>query len=285
MTFPISAAITFMFVSSCSSTPERSRAAKSDNSLQIWVISNVYTSLCSVHWNATGWPRVLCDTTGRLSEYLQGTLEHHWKNSWNCPTLECHWRNSEIWNDKMVGHQAASGQVSVNSTFTWSLVLCKAYRFCSRNEWVHHHHLVNALNMSTIIVLLYLRLKFKWNQLISNNSRHTSFIHKGLLPGMGPDLMTSKQDAVSKLGYHWTNYTGTTLAYAIAQWSYSGNPVLICIIGTHWLTTGATSADASTQWCPNGNPVLICIIGTHWKTTESTLESHWLPQILSPVAF
>ena len=44
----------------------------------------------SVHWNATGWPSVHWDTTGPSSEYLQGTLEHHCKNS---PTLECHWRN------------------------------------------------------------------------------------------------------------------------------------------------------------------------------------------------
>ena len=32
------------------------------------------------HWNATGWPSVHWDTTGPPSEYLQGTLEHHWKN-------------------------------------------------------------------------------------------------------------------------------------------------------------------------------------------------------------
>ena len=54
----------------------------------------------------------------------------------------------------------------------------------------------------------------------------------------------------------------------------------------HWKTTGATStlgchwnhmADASTQWCSSGDPVLICIIGTHWKTTgaTSTLGCHW----------
>ena len=30
-----------------------------------------------------------------------------------------------IWNDKMAGHQAASGQVSVNWFFIWSLLLCK----------------------------------------------------------------------------------------------------------------------------------------------------------------
>ena len=44
----------------------------------------------SVHWlvqctleyhlNATDWPSVHSDTTGRPSEYLQGTLEHDLKN-------------------------------------------------------------------------------------------------------------------------------------------------------------------------------------------------------------
>ena len=141
----------------------------------------------SVHRNATGWPSVHWDTTGRPSEYLQGTLEHHWKNSvetvphwnatgetltifayigtrleklsWNCPTLGCHWGNANfcslhwnttggtviahthpgasrvasmpVWNDKMAGHQPASGQVSVNSAFTWSLLLFSGYQFCS----------------------------------------------------------------------------------------------------------------------------------------------------------
>ena len=57
-----------------------------------WLVQ--YTLEC--HWNATGWPSVHWDTTGPPSEYLQGTLEHHWKNlveTWNSPTLECHWRN------------------------------------------------------------------------------------------------------------------------------------------------------------------------------------------------
>ena len=40
----------------------------------------VYTGWSSVHWNATGWPSVHWDTTGPPSEYLQGTLEHNWKN-------------------------------------------------------------------------------------------------------------------------------------------------------------------------------------------------------------
>ena len=60
----------------------------------------------------------------------------------------------------------------------------------------------------------------------------------------------------------------------------------------HWDATGTTLADASTQWCSSGDAVLTCIIGTHWKSTGNhwnhtgtTLEQHWPPTILSPVAF
>ena len=79
----------------------------------------------SVHWNATGMPLVDPVYTGiplgDPNEYLQGTLEHHWKNlvetaphwnatgetltifaytgtpleklSWHCLKLRRHWRN------------------------------------------------------------------------------------------------------------------------------------------------------------------------------------------------
>ena len=140
-------------------------------------------------------------------------------------------------------------------------------------HWVLQYYSVQAFDMSTIIVFVYLGLQVKLNQLCSNNSHHTSCIHKGSHAGKWPDLMTSKPDSVSTLGYHWTDHTGrplepqvhwdatgTTLADTSTQWCSSGYPVLICIIGTHWRTTGATS-----------------IIGTHWKTTgaTSTLGCHW----------
>ena len=72
--------------------------------------------------------------------------------------------------------------------------------------------------------------------------------------------MTSKPDSVSTLGYHWTDRTGRPLEPQV-----------------HWDATGTTLADASIQWCSSGDPVLICIIGTHWKTTgaTSTLGCHW----------
>ena len=114
--------------------------------------------------------------------------------------------------------------------------------------------------MSNIIVFVYLGLQVKWNQLSSNNSHYTCCIHKGSHVGKWPDLMTSKPDSVSTLGYHWTDHTGRPLEPQV-----------------HWDATGTTLADASTQWCSSGDPVLICIIGTHWKTNgvTSTLKCHW----------
>ena len=171
--------------------------------------------------------------------------------------------------------------------------------------WILKHHPVHAFDMSTIIVFVYLWLQTKWNQFGSNNSHQTSCIHKGLHAGKWPDLMISKPDSASTLGYHWTDHTGrplepqvdwdatgTTLADASTQWCPSVDTGLICIMGTpgrplepqvHWDATGTTLADASTQWCPSGDPVLICIIETHWNTTGrpleypwNTLEMHWL---------
>ena len=123
--------------------------------------------------------------------------------------------------------------------------------------------------------------------------------------------MTSKPDSVSTLGYHCTDRTGrplepqvhwdatgTTLADASTQWCSSGDPVLLCIIGTHWKTTGATCTLGChwnhTGWClhpvvsqwrssvnvHNWNP-----LEDHWKATERPLEDHWTHTGFSPVAF
>ena len=134
--------------------------------------------------------------------------------------------------------------------------------------WVLQHYSVHAFDMSTIIVFVYLGLQVNWNQFNLNNYHHTSCIHKGSHAGKWPDLMTSKPDSVSTRGYHWTDHTGRPLEPQV-----------------HWDATETTLADANTQWCPSGDPVLICIIGTHWRTTGKPLEAHWLPTILSPVAF
>ena len=117
---------------------------------------------------------------------------------------------------------------------------------------------MHAFDMSTTIVFVYLGLQVKWNQFSSNNYHHTSCIHKRLHAGKWPDLMTSKPDSMSTVGYHWTDHTGRLLKPQV-----------------QWNATLTTLADASTQWCPSGDPVLICIIGTHWNTTGRPLEDHW----------
>ena len=124
--------------------------------------------------------------------------------------------------------------------------------------WVLQHHAVHAFDISTIIVFVYLGLQVKWNQFSSKNSHHISCIYKGSHDGKWPDLMTSKPDFVSTLGYHWADHAGRPLEPQ-----------------AHWDATGTTLADARTQWCSSGDPVLICIIGTHWKTTGRPLEAHW----------
>ena len=124
--------------------------------------------------------------------------------------------------------------------------------------WVLQQYSVHAFDKSTILVFVYLGLQVKWNQFSSNNTHHTSCIHKRLHAGKWPDLMTSKPDSVSTLGYHWTDHTGRPLEPQV-----------------HWDATGNTLTDASTQRCSSGDPVLICIIGTHGKTTGKPLEGHW----------
>ena len=237
------------------------------------------------------------------------------KRNWNCPTLECHWgdynsphtiqahivKQSSIhaslkWQDG--GTQGTSGQISVNLAFTWSLLLSTVYQFCSSNMWLVQHHFVHALDISTIIAFVYLGLQYKLNQLSSNNSRHTSCIHRGCMLGSDLTQWPPNQTLPVHWVYHWADCTGTTLADAIVHRSSSGNPMLICIIGTHWNTAGATS----TLGCQRNHtgrcqhPVVSQrqfsvnshnwnTLDHHWKTIGSTLETHWLPIILSPVVF
>ena len=165
-----------------------------------------------------------------------------------------------VWNGRIAGYQRTSGQVSVNLASTWSLLLCNGYQFCSSHMWVLQHHPAHAFDMSTIIIFVYFGLQVKWNQFSPNNSHHTSCIYNGLQAGKWPVLMSSKPDSVSTLGYHWADHTRRSLEPQV-----------------HWDATGTTLADASTQWCFSGDPVLICILGTHWKTTGATskLGCHW----------
>ena len=90
------------------------------------------TDYCSLHWNTI----------------RDSNSPHTHPGKYNLAELA----SMPGWTDKMAAHQAANGQVSVNSAFTWSLLLGNGYQFCSSHTWVLQHHSVHALDMSTIIV-------------------------------------------------------------------------------------------------------------------------------------
>ena len=83
---------------------------------------------CRVHWN----------TTGNRQSHIDKKRSIH-----------------ASLNAKMMGYQAASGQVSVNSAFNWKVLLSNSYQFCSSIVWVLQYHTVHALDMSTIIILVF----------------------------------------------------------------------------------------------------------------------------------
>ena len=110
------------------------------------------------------------------------------KLSWSCPTLGCHWRNSNFcslhWNTTgrtVTAHTPVSKWTglcifSLYVEFTalqWMPVLLLAHVSTSTLLcaclWYEPHYRF----------FLYLGLQVKWNQFSSNNSHHTSCIHKG----------------------------------------------------------------------------------------------------------
>ena len=201
-----------------------------------WINSN----FCSLHWNTTGGTV----TASHAQTHIVKHAEYH-----PCQFEMTRWRDTSKQVDRCLYIHPLFG------------VYCSAMDASSAlNTCEYFNITLNAFDMSTIIVFVYLGLQVKWNQFSLNNSHHTSCIHKGSHAGKWPDLMPSKPDYVSTLGYHWTDHTGTPLESQV-----------------HWDATGARLADASTQWCFRGDPVLICIIGTHWKTTGATgtLGCHW----------
>ena len=114
--------------------------------------------------------------------------------------------------------------------------------FCA---YVVHHDLkcktvFNNNDMSTVIVFVYLGLQVKWNESSSNNSHHTSSMHKGLHDGKWPDLMTSQPDSVSTLGYHCvlTNFP-YKLLWTIMDtlWTVVITQPQLIVVGKHFTVT------------------------------------------------
>ena len=84
-----------------------------------------------------------------------------------------------VWNDKMAAQQAPSGQVSVISAFTWSLLLCNAYQFCSSNVWIRQYHFVQYLGYEHHYSFLYISNEIS----LAQTTRHTSGIHTEMHAG------------------------------------------------------------------------------------------------------
>ena len=105
------------------------------------------------------------------------------------------------------------------------------------------------------------------------NDPQTRFCQYTGMPLDRPHWKTT--GAISTLGCHWNN-TGWCQHPVVFQWRSSVNLHNWNTLEDHWSHkyTGTTLDDASTQRYPSGDPVLICIIGTHWKTTGKPLEDH-----------
>ena len=148
----------------------------------------------------------------------------------------------------MAGHQAASRQVSVNSAFTWSLLLCDGYQFCTSNTWVLQHHSVHALDMNAIIVLCIWCCSSNEINLAQTTLAIWVVYIRGCM--LGSDLTQWPPNQI--MSVHWDTTGQTTLE---PQWPMQ--PVVFqwqsnCI-EIHWKTTGATSTLGChwnhTGWC------------------------------------
>ena len=75
---------------------------------------------------------------------------------------------------------------------------------------------------------------------------------------------------------HW-NYTGWCWHPVVFQWRSSVNLHNWNTLEDHW-SHKYIGMPLEPRWlmlAPSGDPVLICIIGTHWNTTGKPLEDHW----------
>ena len=155
--------------------------------------------------------------TGWSSDYLQGTLEHHCKKL--VETL--HW-NANVENMTIAAYIGAPlailekpshtqahivKQISIHASLKWQDGGTPVGKWTGLLKFRFHLEFTAlqcililllkrasisceyVLNMSTAIFCVYLGLQFKWNQFSSNNSHHTSCIHKALHTWKWPDLM------------------------------------------------------------------------------------------------
>ena len=99
--------------------------------------------------------------------------------------------------------------------------------------------------------------------------------------------------ATSTLGCHWNN-TGWYKHPVVSQWRSSVNlhnwntlktTGVTNTLGCDWNQTGWCKLPVVSQWRPSVNLHSWNTLEDHWKGIARPLETHWLPTILSPVAF
>ena len=155
--------------------------------------------------------------------------------------------------------------------------------------WIFQHHSQHALYLGTNIVLC-IRGCSSNKSSLAERTLAIQVVYMCLHADMWLDLMTSKADAFSTLGYHWADNTGTTLDDAITQWQsrahhvhnwnileyhwryrYTGMP-----LEPHWLMLAPS--EVVSQWQSSDNLHNWNTLEHHWshKYTEMTLEPHWL---------
>ena len=179
-----------------------------------------------------------------------------------------------VWNDKMAGHQAASGQVSVNSAFTWNLLLCNEYQFCSSNVWVLQHNSVHDLDMSTIIVLYIWGWSSNAISLTQTTSPCQLYTYEvACWEVTSPnDLQTRscQYTGISLDRLHW-NHTGWCYHPVVSQWQSSVDLHNWNTLEDHW-SHKYTGMPLEPHWlmlAPSGEPVAI-----QWKHTGYQQSLH-----------
>ena len=157
--------------------------------------------------------------------------------------------------------------------------------------WLGAHQLSQAileysLTWAGVHWLVYLGLQFKWNQNCSKNSRHTSYIRKGLHAGKWSNDLETRfcQCTGIPLGrLHW-NHTGWCYHPVVFQWQYSVNLHNWSILEDHWRhkyigmplePTGWCYHPVVSQWQSSVNFHNWNALEDHWEATGRPLEAHW----------
>ena len=249
------------------------------------------------HWNATGrvyskctetplrchWKSILKvhrnTTEMPLEEFTQSAQKHHWdatgKVYSKCTEtpLKCHWKSLlKVHRNTPNCHWKSILKVHRNTN---EMPLDEYTQSAQKHHW-------NAIGR------VYSRAqKHHWNATGWAYSKCTETPLKCHWLSIYKVHSTLKEDRKT-IGWvhwiyikcHWINYTESTLAEELFQWQFSGNLVLICMIGTHWLSIESVgestlaflgAADATFP------EAFHCTLGMGlWGQCQTVLKHHWI---------